>query len=408
MANLFNFCGKIALGKETEKFKPIERKKFTSRWTTTAVKFNCISGTNRVLCVAQGGKWEDDAKNSVKTFSKSVTDENGNVTKGTNIEIPWDKRFDKDQIDKVAGFRKFVCDTGDSKLRYKLQNLVGAFEAGNATDEMMEELSVYNLDDAKAALEKSWAKRKEFISEWDFAEYLVKVCQSDKLKDKKFKISGTYDVQYNPVNGKFYTSYHVSRVVLASSEVEPSTELKIDFFYGENAWDDDTYDETGKCFVNGWISYYDANKEVRKNGFMPLTVTVKEDDEKVLNSLKNRKFNVEEGIKQIGLTLKVIEGAERVEITMDMLDEETREDIECGLLDFESVKKALGGNTYGDRISEIRFEELTENKNIPQDTTYTSADMHPARKEAAEEKVVIEEQVIDNDLPFDLDDDDEL
>ena len=407
MANLFSFCGKIALGKETEKFKPIDRKKFTSRWTTTAVKFNCISGTNRVLCVAQGGKWEDDAKNSVKTFSKSVTDENGNVTKGTSIEIPWDKRFDKDQIDKVAGFRKFVCDTGDTKLRYSLQDLVAAFEKGTATDEQMDELNIYNLDDAKAALDKSKAKRKEFVSEWDFAEYLVKVCQSEKLKDKIFYISGTYDVQYNPVNGKFYTNYHVNRVILASSEAEPSTELKIDFFYGENAWDDSAYDETGKCFINGWVTYYDPNKEVRKNGFMPFTVTVKEENEKKLKGLK-RKFDIDEGIKQIGLTLKVIEGAERVEITMDMLDEETREDIECGLLDFEDVKRALGGNTYGDRISEIRFEELTENKNIPQDTTYTVEDMRPARKEEVEEKVVIEEKVVDDDLPFDLDLDDDL
>ena len=408
MANLFSFCGKIALGKETEKFKPIDRKKFTSRWTTTAVKFNCISGTNRVLCVAQGGKWEDDAKNSVKTFSKSVTDENGNVTKGTSIEIPWDKRFDKDQIDKVAGFRKFVCDTGDTKLRYALQDLVAAFEKGTATDEQMDELNIYNLDDAKAALDKSKAKRREFVSEWDFAEYLVKVCQSEKLKDKIFYISGTYDVQYNPDNGKFYTNYHVSRVVLASSEAEPSTELKIDFFYGENAWDDSQYDETGKCFINGWVTYYDPNKEVRKNGFMPFTVTVKEENDKKLKGLK-RKFDIDEGIKQIGLTLKVIEGAERVEITMDMLDEETREDIECGLLDFEDVKRALGGNTYGDRISEIRFEELTENKNIPQDTTYTVEDMRPARKEeVVEEKVVIEEKVVDSDLPFDLDLDDDL
>ena len=111
MANLFNFCGKIALGKETEKFKPIDRREFSSGWTNTTIKFNCISGTNRVLCVAQGGKWANDKKNSVKTFSKSVTDENGKVTKGTAIEIPWAKRFDEAEIAKVAGFKKFIVWT---------------------------------------------------------------------------------------------------------------------------------------------------------------------------------------------------------------------------------------------------------------------------------------------------------
>ena len=378
--DIFNFCGKISLGKDSEKFHPIDRKTYDSGWTNTTVKFNCISGTNRILCTSQGGKWADDKKNVIKTFGKSTTDENGNVTKGGSITIPWDKRFNADQIDKVAGFKKFVCDTGDTKERYKLQDLVAAFEKGTVTDELIEEVGIDNLADAKIALEKSQAKRKVFISEWDFAEHLAKVCQSDKFKNKMFYISGDYDVQYNPVSDKFYTNYHVTRVNLASDDAEPNTEMKVDFYYDENAWDDSVYEETGKCFINGWTSYYDGSKDVKKNGFVPMVISVKEDNEKKVNGLK-RKFSIEDGVKHIGLTLKVIEGAERVEITMDMLDEETREDIECGLLDFEAVKRELGGNAFGDRISELRFVELTPNKSIAQDTTYTTEDMHPAKKE---------------------------
>ena len=170
MAANFNFTGKIALGKDSEKFHPIERKEFSSGWMNTTVRFNCVSGTNRILCMTQGGKWKDDKKNTVKTFGKSTTDANGNVTKGTAIEIPWAKRFDQDQIDKVAGFKKFVVDTGDYKMRYKLQDLVEAFKNGTVTDEKIEEIGIDNLDDAVAALEKSHAKRKEFVAEWDFAE----------------------------------------------------------------------------------------------------------------------------------------------------------------------------------------------------------------------------------------------
>ena len=399
--NTFNFCGKITLGKKTDKFNPIERKTFTSTWTNTTVKFNCVSDTNSILCTVQGGKWENDSKNTVKTFSKSIKDKDGNVIKGTSIEIPWSKRFDEDQIEKVAGFRKFVCDTGDIKMRYKLQDLVTAFKDGTVTDMMMEETGIDNLSDAEAALEKSKAKKKEFISEWDFAEYLTKVCQSEKLRNKKFYISGTYDVQYNPVNDRFYTNYRVNRVIAAPDDAEPSTKMEIDFLFGEDAFDDSTYDESGKCFINGWISYYDSNKEVKKNGFKPITITVKEDNEKKIKALK-RKFNVEEGIKQIGLILKVIEGAERVEITMDMLDEETRDDIECGLLDFSDVVKSLGGNVFGDRISELSYDGLIPSKNIAQDTVYTLEDMHPARKDAVEDVL---NEVLDDDLPFDLDDD---
>ena len=398
MANNFNFCGRIALGKETEKFKPIDRKEFASSWMNTTVKFNVISGANRILCVAQGGKWKDDKKNSVKTFSKSTTDANGKVTKGEKIEIAWAKRFDEAEIAKVAGFKKFVVDTGDYKKRYKLQDLVAAFENGTVTDEMMGQMEIDNLDDAKAALEKSKAKRKEFISEWDFAEYMIKVAQSEKLKDKLFNISGDYEIQYSADKDRFYTNYHVNRVTLAAEDAEPNTEMKIDFLFGEDSWDDSDYEETGKVMVNGWVSYYDSS--LKKNGFKDMVVVIREDNDKKRNALK-RKFTCEDGIKQIGLTLSVIEGAEVIELTLDMVDEETREDIECGLLDWEEVKRELGGRAIGDRISELRFAELTPKKNVAQDTVYTADDMHPAREDVVEEDE--EEDIVDL---FDEDEDD--
>jgi hypothetical protein len=350
--------------------------------------------------MCQGGKWVSDAKNTVKTFSKSTTDENGKVTKGAAIEIPWAKRFDEAEIEKVAGFKKFIVDTGDYKMRYKLQDLVKAFDNGTVTDEQMELLGIDNLADAKAALEKSQAKRKEFISEWDFAEFVTKLAQSEKYKDKLFNISGNYEIQYSAEKDRFYKNYHVNRITLAAEDAEPSTEMKIDFLFGADSWDDSNYDETGRVLVNGWVSYYDSN--LKKNGFADMTVVIRENNEKKRNALK-RKFTCEDGVKQIGLTLGVIEGAEVIELTMDMLDDETREDIECGLLDFEDVKRELGGRAIGDRISELRFAELTPKKNVAQDTVYTVEDMHPAKVEVIEEDE-------EDDSNFDIfdDDDDEL
>ena len=402
MANdVFNFCGKIALGKETEKFKPVDRRTFQSGWTNTTVKFNCISGTNRVLCLAQGGKWTDDKKNIIKTFSKSTTDAEGTSKKGENIEIAWAKRFDEDQIDRVAGFKKFIVDTGDYKMRYKLQDAIKAFKEGNITDEMIEIIGVDNLEDAEVALEKSQAKRKVFLSEWDFAEYVAKLASSNKYRDNLFNISGNYEVQYNAEKDTFYTNYHVNRITLAAEDAEPTTEMKLDFYYTEGAWDDSTVDETGKVNLTGWISYYDSN--VKANGFKPMVIAVRE-DEKKLKAL-NRKFEVDgEEVKQIGLTVSVIEGAAMQEITMEMLDEETREDIECGLLDFEEVKKELGGRVAGDRISEIRFAELTPKKNVPQATVYSVNAMSPAKVAAVEVVDAVDEDI--NIDIFDLDEDD--
>lgn len=397
--NTFNFVGKISLGRDSEKFHPVDRREFSSGWMNTTVKFNCISGTNRILCMTQGGKWKNDKKNLIKTFGKSITDENGNVTKGEKIEIKWDKRFDEDQIEKVAGFRKFVCDTGDTKMRYKLQDLVKAFENGTVTDEMMEQVGYDNLDDAKEALEKSNAKKRVFLSEYDFAEHMARVAASDKFKNKMFYISGNYDISYNAEKKQFYTNYHVNRVVMAPDDATPSTEMKIDFYYDENAWDDTTYKENGKVFLNGWVDYYDGN--LKKTGFKNIVVTVKETDEKKIKGFK-RKFTDIDGIKQIGLTLSVIEGAERVELTVDMLSDEDKEDLDCGLVEWNDLKKAYGGSVVGDKVSELRFSCLTAKKNVAQDTIYTEDDMHPAKEGTVE-------NTAEDDVNIDIfDDEDDL
>ena len=399
MSNVFNFTGKISLPKETEKFKPIEKREFQSGWCNNTIKFNVISNTNRVLVMCQGGKWTNDSKNSVRTFGKSTTDENGNVTKGVSIEIPWDKRLDKAEIEKVAGFKKFIVDTGDYKERYKLQDLVKAFENGSVTDEQMEELGIETLESAKAALEKSQAKRREFISEWDFAEFVAKLVSSDKYKNALFNISGNYETQYSADKERFYTNYHVNRITLAAEDAEPKTEMKVDFYYSDDAWDDSNLEETGRVMVNGWFSYYDSS--LKKNGFQNVAVAIREDNEKKRNALK-RKFTVEDGIKQIGLTLSVIEGAEVIELDISMVDDETREDIEMGLLDWETVKRELGGRAIGDRISELRFAELTPKKNVAQDTVYTLEDMCPAKEDVVEDDEEDVADIFDDDFDDDL------
>jgi hypothetical protein len=395
----FNFCGKISLPKATEKFKPVERKEFTSGWMNTTVKFNCVSDTNRLLCVAQGGKWKQDSKNTVKTFSKTYTDENGNKVKGKSIDIAWDKRFDEEEIAKVAGFKKFTVDTGDVKQRYLLRDVVKAFEDGEVTDEMLEQAGVTTKEEAEEALKKNEAKRKSFISEWDFTEYVAKVAASEKFKDKLFYVSGYYDVQRNSENGNWYTNYRVNRLVLAKEDAEASTEMKMAVFFTEDCIDDESFEENGKAFLNGYINYYDGN--VKANGFKPVSIVIR--DEKLLKAMKKKLTAEDDEVKSIGVVVKVIEGAERKEIKLEDLDEDTREDIECGLLDFEEVRKALGGNVVGDRISELRFDGLWAEKRTVEDTTYTVEDMVPAQAKVEE----TEDEEDDCSVPFDIDEDDD-
>jgi hypothetical protein len=120
--------------------------------------------------------------------------------------------------------------------------------------------------------------------------------------------------------------------------------------------------------------------------------------------MKKKLTAEDDEVKSIGVVVKVIEGAERKEIKLEDLDEDTREDIECGLLDFEEVRKALGGNVVGDRISELRFDGLWAEKRTVEATTYTVEDMVPAQAKVEE----TEDEEDDGSVPFPVDDDDDL
>lgn len=369
--DVFEFYGEIKPIKETDKFKPISTTTYKSGWCNVTTNFNVVSGFNRVMCQAKGGMWSDPKKNSVKTFSKSTTDENGKVTKGEPITIAWDKRNCPSEVDKVAGFRRYIVDIGNKKMRYALQHIV---ESGTITEEQKAETSCDTVEAAKEALEKSNNKRKIFIAESDFAEYCAKLVQSDKIVGSKFKITGDYEVQYSADKQKFYTNYHVRRIELMGNDVEEKLTLKTEFYFSADAWDDSSYAENEKVLVNGFVKYYDSS--VKDYGFKPMTIVVT-GTEKNVNALK-KKFVCDDGaIKCINLNLDVVDGAERKEIRLEDLDPEVQEDIDMGILDFETIKREMGGGIAGPRVSELRFAGLGSTKGA-QETVYTEEDMHPA------------------------------
>lgn len=370
MANQFVYYGKIVPIKATERFSPIERKDFSSGWTNTTVKFNCLSGTNRIMLMVQGGKWIDDTRNVIKTTGQKP--EGGG--KRETVTIPWDKRFDKDQIIKVAGFRHYIVDLEDKEVRNNLNTLAKAFEDGSITDEMIEESGYSTLEKVEEALDKANKRRKVFISSWDFAEYMTKVVASEKIKDKIFRISGNQEIQYS--NGRFYTNYVVNRVELTSN-AEPSTNMIVDFYFA----DDCVSENEDVSYLTGWSSYYDSG--LKKNGFYPISIAIR--NEKDLKLAKKKFIAGESEIANVGLSVCVIDGADRVEITMNDLDDETREEIEAGWMTFEEVVRAMGGNKIGERITELRFAGLNPRKNKVEDTTYSIEDMKPAMNIAEDE-----------------------
>lgn len=403
----FEMIGKINLSKASDKFKPYSETKYDSGWVKRRIMFNAICGDNRHLLTVDTGSFED-GHGDVYTFTKSSVDGSGNKIKGESIKIPFKDRLTSPKIAEVAEFKKFVFDLEKPGRRYKLEKAAEKIKEGtNLTDEELKEIEIENESMVNDELAKSYKKRHEFISEWDFAEFIKKVIDSGKYANKKFLIRGNGDYTYSDKNEKVYETYIPQRIYLADDDADEFSNATIRVIYNEDSLDEMSVDEKGKYYVNGYMMEYDHNRKA--NIPVPVTVTIPvasedaSDKEKKFVEVIKRKFTVsDDTYKELGIEVKMLNGAQRVEITDDMLTDEQKEDLECGLITMDDIRAELGGSVYGERIQEYQFLKIargfTKGRN---DTVYTSDDMviRPIEEELPEET---------EDLFEDDSDDDEL
>jgi hypothetical protein len=383
MQTLMNFemLGRISLGKETEKFKPYSETTYDSGWVKKRIMFNAICGDNRHLLTVDAGAFAD-GHGDVYTFSKGSVDENGKRTKGESLKIPFKDRLTSSKLAEVAEFKKFIFDLEKPNRRYKLEKAAEKIKEGTSlTDEEVAELEVESEADVKTALEKSIKKRHEFISEWDFVDFIKKVIESGKYSDKKFYIKGNGNYQYSDKNERVYESYVPTRIYLADDNAEEYCTATINVLFNRDSVDDMSVEEKGKYYINGYMMQYDSNR--KGNIPCPVTVTIpvapedaSDKDKKKVEAIK-RKFVVEdESWKELGVVVKMLNGAQKTEITDDMLTDEQKEDLECGLITLDDIRADLGGSVYGDRVQEYQFDKIargfTKGRN---DTVYTDDDM---------------------------------
>ena len=377
----FEMLGKITMSKETEKFKPYSETKYDSGWVKRRIMFNAICGDNRHLLTVDGGSFAD-GHGDVYTFTKGSVDANGNKVKGESLKIPFKDRLTSPKLAEVAEFKKFVFDLEKPNRRYKLEKAVEKIKEGTSlTDEELRELGVESESDVKGELEKSNKKKHEFISEWDFVEFIKKVIDSGKYNDKKFFIRGNANYSYSDKNQKVYENYVPQRIYLADDDAEEYSTATIKMIYGADAVNEMSAEEKGKYYVSGYMMEYDNNRKA--NIPVPVVVTIpvastdaSDKDKKKVEAIK-RKFIVEDDtFKELGIEVNMLNGAQKVEITEDMLTEEQKDDLECGLITLDDIRDDLGGSVYGDRVQEYQFTKIargfTKGRN---DTVYTAEDM---------------------------------
>lgn len=335
----FNFVGKIVPVKDTEKFKGYTETVYDSKWMKQRLVFNFIAGDNRHLVEINAGRWFDDKKNStIYTMSRAKEGK-----KSEKIQIPWDKRNDPESIEKVAGNKIFTIDTDYFAHRKALE------EAGDT-----------------AALEESNKKRRHFLAGTDFCDFAKKVVYSEKIKDWTFRVSGNIVYTYSEKSGKYYQSYEVNKIYRVDPSTEPTSDVNIPFYFAEGFMDKDSVEETGKAIMSGYTQFYDSNTSA--NWFCPITLVMRGDAD-VIDVTEELLNNFEDSeICKAVLNCQAINGAQKRDINVEDLDERTQKAIKAGVMSEAQAIRNAGGQVYGERIQEMRFDELVKHS---EPTVYT-------------------------------------
>lgn len=377
----FEMTGKISIGKETEKFKPYFENHYDSGWVKRRLIFSAACGDNSHLLALEDGCWED-GHGDVYTFSKNTVSESGEKKKGETIAIPFKERFTSPKIDEVAEFRKYIFDLEKPGRRYKLEKAAERLKEGkNLTDEEMKEIGIENESEVSSELEKSKKKRHEFIAKWDFIEFIKKVIDSEKYKDKLFHIKGAAEYSHNTESGITYESLVPTRIYLANEDDEPSSTATINILFGADSLDEMSVEENGKYYVTGHMMEYESR--LKKN--IPVDVQIcfnapgenaTDKEKRRVESIK-RKFMVDDdSIKEYGVVVNMLNGAQKTEITEDMLTDEQKDDLDCGLITMDDIRAELGREVYGDRVKEYQFVKPARGFTKGHvDTAFTAEDM---------------------------------
>lgn len=395
--------GKLSIGKETEKFHPYTEKTYPSGWVRKQLLFNVTCGDNRHMLTVTAGAFSD-GHGDIYSFTKGGVDENGNKVKGESIQIPFKERLTSPKLAEIAEFKKFIIDLEQPGRRYKLQNMADKLHEGKElTDEELKEVSIESKDDVTAALEKSNKKRHEFISEWDYIDFIKKVIDSEKYKDKLFFIRGNGEYQYSDNQQKVYESYIPTRIYLAADDAEPSSTATINIIFNSESLDEMSVEEKGKYYVNGHMMEYDQNRKANIPVPVTIVIPVPEDDEKGKKKAEafKHKFMVDDDTyKEYGAIVNMLNGAQKTEITEDMLTDEQREDLDLGIITMDDIRAEIGGNVYGDRIREYQLVKpargFTKGR---QDTVWTDEDMiiKPIEEAIPDSEDLFEDEVVDDD-----------
>ena len=379
--NTFEFVGTLAIPKATEKFKPVADYD-KQHWKGHKVTFQVKNNENNTQLVEVMGGFNKDGSTVIKTTSN----EKGDDGKYKKLEIKWADRNNPENVQKVANFRKFVFDMDVEADRWAIQRQIKTLEASSSdTDALVFLQENYGMTEGTNALEfakdllaKSLAKRKEFLTEYDFVEFLKKVIPS--CKDNVFVVTGI--IESSIYNGKASQKFKAQQIKLAAPGTPQKFKGEMEIYFDHTSLDESMFADIRKYFVNGYVRNYSSAH--KKEIGIPTSVVIDGSKFDSTNEMATKQLNFlkslvtveeKENFSVVGLKCVFANGVQKVQVTMDMLSDFEKTQIELGLASIEDFQKAYGSGN-GEREKEIKVVGLSTSylKEGKKETAYTLAD----------------------------------
>lgn len=383
----FTFVGKLSAIKPNDKMTPYDEHKYPSGWMSRKLLFNGHSGSNRYMFNISGGYFPDITDWSIKILGISTKNDDGTNNKGGMIEIPWKDRNLESNIEKVAEFRRLTVDLNKNGVRTKLQRMKQKIREGaQISDEELKAVGISDESEVDSALEKADKLHKVFISEWDLAEFMNKILNSGKFDDKLFVIRGVIECQWSDDKQEWYINMKPQRISLAKEDSEEQCVGSAILYFGANAVDDSSLEETEKYYITAYTFEYDSarSKVNGKSTNIPyefkLVIPNKvpnastgehdENDEKRAKGIANKFIvNNEDEVYEYGIRFDILSGPQKREIKLEDLTDEQRDDLELGILTMDDIIADMGGNVYGKSVTENVYKSVMVSNN--KDINYT-------------------------------------
>lgn len=358
-----------------------------------------ISDTNRIYVGAEAGFWSDEIIE--KTKNETGNDErgkskrkqnwiyNGEMVNGKWVadNIPFDKRFDKDAINKIPYYNKI-------RVALEPQSDLDA----NGDIECVEKEFVFMGD----AIDEI----KKYLKHGDRIYVYGKTEINRYFSDKTNKV----EVRFNRV---------ISQIRLARHDEENQAVGTTNFYFTKDSFDKSEFKKDKKYYIFGHRTVKDNEKRI-----VPVPVTyvldfsnpnIDWEDEEIKERVEYLK-EVFESVKKNKVysttwRYMIFEGNEEVELTEKDLSPSLKKRIKLGFITLEQAIKQMRGNAIGDKIKELKLvmplgendkelcEDLEESDLVPPTIENKTSEV----KEKIEEEKKKQEEEIKKDITSSFD-----